>query len=278
MTVSRTDYEFLKELMRDHIAHRLDDGKDYLIESRLGPVARDLGLTGVGELLREVRRGTAQLRSTVVEAMTINETSFFRDPQVYAALRDVVIPELLRDGPRRLIFWSAAAASGQEAYSLAMLMRDDFPNVLPPTILATDVSAGALRRARDGRYTQLEVNRGLPARALTRHFTHEGRDWRISPELREMVEFRQLNLAGPWPNIPPADLILMRNVLIYLHDDARVRVLHRAAEMLRPGGYLLLGSAENTMNSMPPLDSIVVGRTVIRHRTRSGERATDGVR
>ena len=275
MTVSDDDYAFLKALMQERLGHRLDDGKGYLINSRLGPLVQERGHRDVGGLLQEVRNGDAHLRSAVVEAMTINETSFFRDYQVFAALRDVVLPELVRTRSGRLSFWSAAAASGQEAYSLAMMMEDAFPRVPTPTILATDVSNAALDQARAGRYTQLEVNRGLPVQALTRHFTQVDRDWYIRPDLRNRVEFRQLNLAGPWPALRPMDLILLRNVLLYLHDDTRSRVLHHAARALRPGGYLVLGSAENMMADLPELESVVVGRTVLRRAPGAIEGAAD---
>jgi chemotaxis protein methyltransferase CheR len=158
--------------------------------------------------------------------------------------------------------WSAAAATGQEAYSLAILMADEFPDAPSPAILATDVSRGALQRARDGTYTQLEVNRGLPARSLVRHFTQQGRMWQIKPALHRTVRCEYLNLSQPWPRLPAMDVIMLRNVLIYLDEAARASVLQRAIEVLAPGGYLILGSAETLLVRSDRVDRVEVGRTI----------------
>lgn len=254
MTLGPHDFAYVQELMRRDAANTLDDGKEYLVLARLGPLAADQGHASVAELLNAVRGGDRRLRDEVVDAMTINETSFFRDAHVFGALRSQILPELLASTPR-LRIWSAAAATGQEPYSLAMMMADDLPQAAPPSILATDLSRRSLRRAEVGSYTQLEVNRGLPARSLVRHFTQIGREWRISPKLRERVACHRLNLAAPLGQIPQQDLILLRNVLIYFDHATRRRVFTQVVQRLRPGGYLVLGSSE-----MLPADSALVER------------------
>jgi chemotaxis protein methyltransferase CheR len=261
MTLSAGDFAYVRDLMQTDSANRIDDGKEYLVAARLAPVASDHGFESLTALLAAVRRGDRALRDEVVEAMTINETSFFRDAHIFATLRTAIIPELLTASPR-LRIWSAAAATGQEPYSLAMMMADDFPSALPPAILATDYSSRALQRGRAGRYTQLEVNRGLPARSLVRHFTQDGRDWQIDPRLRGQVTFRRLNLALPLASVGPQDLVLLRNVLIYFDDATRAQVVERVVDRLRPGGYLVLGSAEVLLGNSAPIERVTLGRTL----------------
>lgn len=265
--------EYLRILLRRQSANRLEDGKEYLVLARLGPVATRANLASVSDLLAAVRAGNQLLRSEVVEAMTINETSFFRDTHPFTALRDGIIPDLLAARPRSLNIWCAAASTGQEPYSLAMLMYDDFPQAPPPRILATDLNRTVLAKAQDGDYTQLEVNRGLPAKALVAHFTQHGRAWRIDGRFRRMVTFRALNLADPWPAMPPFDLILLRNVLIYFDEATRADVTARALRALRPGGYLMLGSAETSLAASGLAERVVIGRTLCFRAPAEGARS-----
>lgn len=225
-------------------------------------MAQTLGHDSIGELLRAARAGNRLVQDHVVEAMTINETSFFRDTHPFRALSGHILPELLSAGARPLRMWSAAASTGQEAYSLAMLVSDDFAKAPAPSILATDVAQSVLNRARSASYSQLEVNRGLPARSLVRHFEQDGRVWRVKKHITAMVRFQQLNLGGPWPALPAMDLILLRNVLLYFDQHTRTTVIERAAATLRPGGYLILGSAETVMVRSPALERLVIGQTV----------------
>lgn len=257
-------FEYVRRLVREEAAIQLDERKDYLIRARLSCLAQSEGLPSVDALLAGLAADPA-LRRKVVEAMTTNETSFFRDVHPFETLREVVLPGLIerRAGSRRIDIWSAACSSGQEPYSLAMLIREHFPalqgwNV---RILAMDLSRPILDRARAGRYSRLEVNRGLPARLLVRHFRADGDAWRISDELRRMVEFRELNLAGPWPGLPRFDLVFMRNVLIYFDAPTKTAILERTAEILRPDGLLFLGGAESTISIPSRFRRVQIGRT-----------------
>ncbi len=246
-------FSYLRSLVLDRAAIFLDADKEYLVEARLSPLARRHGAATVWEFLLRLRaQPEGTLHTEVVEAMTTNETSFFRDPVLFNGIRDTIIPDLVtrRSQERRLTIWSAACSTGQEPYSMAMLLREH-PQV-PPSwqvrILATDLSRPVLARARDGRFTKLEVNRGLAANRLLRWFSQVGSDWVISDELKRMVDCREFNLAGPWSLVPPADLVLMRNVLIYFPPEIKQKMLARVRQVLRPDGYLVLGNAETTLN------------------------------
>jgi chemotaxis protein methyltransferase CheR len=245
--VSLADFDYVRKLVYEHSSIALDDSKEYLVEARLAPIARREGLPSVTALVRRLRDGSARLRDDVVAAVATNETTFFRDVHPFDALRDVVIPEVLAaNGGRSLALWSAAASTGQEAYSMAMLVRDHFPHVPNVTILGTDFAADVLTRARNGTFTQLEVGRGLPARLLVKHFVRHGREWQVSDEIRRMVTFRQQNLARPLDGVPSMDIVFLRNVLIYFDVPTKAQVLQRVAKVLRPGGYLFLGGSETT--------------------------------
>jgi chemotaxis protein methyltransferase CheR len=184
--------------------------------------------------------------------MATTETLFFRDGKPYEALRNTILPALqrLRATERRLQIWSCACSSGQEPYSIAILVREHFPALTTWDLrmVATDISTEMLARSRAGRYSPLEVKRGLPIAFLVKYFEKVEAEWQIRKELRNMIDFRELNLAGPWGSMPPADLIMLRNVLIYFDVETKRRVLRQIRKVLRPGGFLLLGTAETTMN------------------------------
>jgi chemotaxis protein methyltransferase CheR len=251
-TLPEADFEYLRELMHLRAAIVLERGKEYLALSRLEPVARDHGLTTVSELVDKLRTRelTSALHDQVVDALTTNETTFFRDYNPWESLRTLVMPELLarKERTRTLAIWSAGCSSGQEPYSIAMSIREHFPELLTwqLSILGTDISGSVLDRARAGRYGQLEVNRGLPAHLLVRHFTRAGMEWEIEEPIRRMVRFEHHNLNDAWPSMPPFDLVLMRNVMIYFETEAKRRVLTKMHGQLAPHGYLLLGASETT--------------------------------
>jgi chemotaxis protein methyltransferase CheR len=245
----------------------LEDGKDYLFDSRLSPVARCEGLESVDELVEKLKRDrSGELAQRVVEAMTTNETLFFRDAHPFDALRSHFVPELLkaRASERTLRIWSAAASTGQEPYSIAMALLEGFPELSHwnVSILATDLNEAVLERARRGRYRALEVSRGLPAPYLTKYFSRVDGEWELASNVRDMVTFRQLNLVESWFEIAPCDLVFMRNVLIYFDANTKTTVLKRLHSVLRPDGFLVLGGAETTTNLDDSYASVRIGAGV----------------
>lgn len=264
MAISSADFTYVQTLVRDRAAIVLEDRQGYLVEARLSPVARAAGMDSVGALVTRLRAShPGGLHSRVVEAMTTNETSFFRDIHPFEALERHLLPELIarRAAQRRLSIWSAACSSGQEPYTVAMVLADRFPQLRgwDVRILATDISTQMLQRASAGRYSQLEMNRGLPAVRLVRHFTRVGMEWEASAALRAAVEFRPLNLVEPWPPIAPVDVVLLRNALIYFSPVTKREILARVRRVLRPDGFLILGSAETTLGLDEHFERLQVG-------------------
>lgn len=252
MPASALNFQFVREFVYRRAAIVLDDGQGYLVESRLGALAQSEGFSSVDDLVGRLRHGEPNgLHTKVVEAMTTNETSFFRDAAPFEALRKKVFPELVaaRASQRGLRVWSAASSTGQEPYSIAMLLRENFPQVddWNVRILGTDINTAVLDRAREGRYRQLEVNRGLPATMLVKYFRREGVDWCLAPEVKRLAHFEQLNLLDSWTHVGACDVIFLRNVLIYFDIDTRRQILRRVRETLRPDGYLFLGCAETPL-------------------------------
>lgn len=251
--LSTDDFDYVANLVRDTAAIVLEPAKLYLVEARLTPVARREGFESISDLIEQVRGGRdGSLRDKVVEAMTTNETSFFRDITPFQILKDNVIPDLIekRSDVQELNIWCAASSTGQEPYTIAMTLKDGFPELdnWKITFLATDLSMEVLDRAREGFYTQLEINRGLPASMLVRFFEKDGPEWRVKEDLRKMIEFGQLNLIGKWPLLPRIDVLFVRNVLIYFDVETKRQILaHMKATMARDA-YLFLGSAETTLN------------------------------
>lgn len=247
-------FAYLQQLLLEHAGILLEPEKLYLAEARLEPLAAQEGFESIDALLDAVQAGAdaGLLERKVIEAMTNSETSFFRDLQPFEALRKQVLPELIarRATERALTIWSAAAASGQEPYSLAMLLREHFPQLAAwkVTLIASDISEAMISRARAGAYSQIEVNRGLPAAMLVKYFRRIDGEWQVIEDLRRAVEFRRINLTAPWPYLPAMDLILMRNVLIYFDIPTKKAVLARVRRQLKPDGHLFLGGGETTMN------------------------------
>ena len=255
MSLSPTEADFVRKLVYDRSAIVLDESKEYLIKSRLESLALETGHESIDALLGETRRGTVGLESKVVEALTTNETSFFRDVAPFECLKKNLLPKVLekRQTSRSLTIWCAACSTGQEPYSISMLLHEHFPNLADwnVRIFGTDISDQVLERARSGRYRQLEVNRGLPATMLIKYFTRSGTQWEVAEHVRKRVEFSNLNLIGEWKLSRRPDIVFLRNVLIYFDVPTKRKILERVArEMIRDGG-LFLGASETTLNIDP---------------------------
>lgn len=268
MSLTTLDFDYVRGIVRQHSAIALDDSKAYLAETRLVALAHREGVTTVSELVARLRADRGEeLRRKVVEAMTTNETSFFRDLLPFEMLHRVLIPELIqrRARQRSLNIWSAACSTGQEPYSLAMLLRDHFPELhsWQTRILASDLSTEVLARARMGRFTQLEINRGVPAHLLVRYFKRQGLDWYVIDEISRMIDFQVINLIGSWPSMVPMDIILLRNVLIYFDAESKSQVLNRIARLLAPDGYLILGGSETTFFNNDSFERVELERSCI---------------
>lgn len=253
MSLAAVEFDYLRTLVKNHTAIVLDAGKEYLAETRLASLVTEQGCTSVQELLGVLRRQSFNgLHRKVLDAMTNNETWFFRDVNCFAALTGFVLPQMmkLRASQRQLSIWSAACSSGQEPYSIAMAIVEQFH--LPGwsfAILGTDFCSTILERARSGLYRQMEVNRGLPTKLLTRYFRQQGLHWQLKPEILAMVKLEFLNLSEPWGDtVPPVDIVFLRNVLIYFDVETRKAILARVRRVLRRDGYLVLGCAETTLN------------------------------
>jgi len=263
MTLSATDFAYVAGLVRRESAIVLTPGKEYLVEARLLPVARQAGAASVADFLSGLqRRPDTTMHRSIVDALTTNETSWFRDREPFTALTDVVLPELLPTRTNRTLrIWSAASSSGQEAYSLAMTMQQALPAGWQYQIMGTDISTEMIKRAGTGEYSQVEVNRGLPAQLLVHFFTRSGTGWRVNPALRQNVTFQQMNLAAPLPSMAPFDVIFLRNILIYFDVETKRTVLRNVGRLLRPDGYLFLGAAETTIGVDESFERVAMGRT-----------------
>jgi chemotaxis protein methyltransferase CheR len=264
MTLSAADFAFVSALVRREAAIVLAPGKEYLVEARLIPVARQVGAAGVAEFLAALqRRPNPADQRRIVDALTTNETSWFRDREPFAALTDVVLPDLIkaRAATRKVRLWSAASSSGQEAYSLAMTLQENLPPGWTYEIMGTDISTEMIKRAEAAEYSQVEVNRGLPATQLVQYFERAGAHWRITASLRRNVSFRLLNLTAPLPAMAPFDVIFLRNVLIYFDVATKKSVLRNVARLVRPDGWLFLGAAETTIGIDDNYERVAAGRT-----------------
>jgi chemotaxis protein methyltransferase CheR len=256
--VNSQDFEFVSQLLRKRAGIVLTGDKMYLLESRLAPLARKEGLPSIDDLITVVRsRRDERLIAQVVDVMTTNETFFFRDKTPFDHLKDAIFPVLAqaRRGSRIRI-WCAACSTGQEPYSIAMML-DQNPALtggVPVEIVATDISDRCLERARQGLFTQFEVQRGLPIQMLMHYFTQQDDHWRISERLRQMVSFRKMNLIEPAYNLGQFDIVFCRNVLIYFDGPTKGAVLDRIASTMNPGGFLLMGAAESIVGISQSFD------------------------
>jgi chemotaxis protein methyltransferase CheR len=245
-----SDYEFLRKLLKERSGLDLSSDKQYLVESRLIPLARRGGLPGIAELVAKLKGGADALTSEVVEAMTTNETFFFRDRIPFDHLRETILPALVqaRASRRSLRIWCAASSTGQEPYSVAMCVKE-FAALAGwrVEILATDLSQEVLEKSKAGIYSQFEVQRGLPIQLLVKYFMQTGELWQLNADIRAMVQHRQLNLLQDFSQLGTFDVIFCRNVLIYFDQDTKVGVFDRLSRMLEPDGVLLLGAAESVV-------------------------------
>ena len=247
--MSPVDYEYLRKCLKERSGLVLSADKQYLVESRLLPVARSAGFANLGDLVRALMLGnTGVLMTAVVEAMMTHESFFFRDKLPFDHFRQTIMPALIaaRSNVRTIRIWCAAASTGQEPYSLAMCLREMEQKIAGWRIelLATDIGNDVLDKARQGLYSQFEVQRGLPIQLLIKHFTQVGELWQIAPDIRSMVKYQQLNLLADFAKLGRFDLILCRNVLIYFDTEAKISVLNRLARSTASDGYLMLGAAE----------------------------------
>jgi len=249
--VTPLDYDYLRKLLKDRSGLVLSVDKQYLVESRLTPLARKAGIASLGELVAKLRSNNERLAVDVVEAMTTNESFFYRDKIPFDHFRDTIMPGLLaaRARERRLRIWCAAASTGQEPYSLAMCLKEMKDKLVGwrVEILGTDLSTEVLEKAKAGVYSQFEVQRGLPIQMLVKHFSQVGDTWQISPEIRAMVQYRPLNLLSDFAHLGSFDVVFCRNVLIYFDQETKIGVLNRIARLLDPDGFLVLGAAETVV-------------------------------
>jgi chemotaxis protein methyltransferase CheR len=246
------EYEFLKRFLKERSGLVLSDDKQYLVESRLVPVARKNGIDGLSALVGTLQRGgNAMLANAVVEAMTTNESFFFRDKTPFDHFTNIMLPAMLasRGASRSVRIWCAAASTGQEPYSLGICLKENAAKVAGWRfrILGTDLSSEVLEKAKTGIYSQFEVQRGLPIQMLLKYFSQQGDLWQINPDLRAMIEWRKLNLLENFSHLGEFDIVFCRNVLIYFDQQTKVDILHRIAKMMPDDGFLVLGAAETVV-------------------------------
>jgi chemotaxis protein methyltransferase CheR len=251
--LSPADFDFVAGLLKSSSGLSLSPAKTYLLDSRVTPLLRRYGLRTTRDFVTALRtdeKGT--MLTELSEAMATYETYFYRDISPFESLQTRVLPKLreIRQGQRRLRIWSAACSTGQEPYSLAMMFEEEkhLWAGWSIEILATDVSTTALTRAREGIYSQFEVQRGLPIRNLMAFFVQEGDQWRVKPQLKKWLRFEQVNLLQPLTQLGTFDIILCRNALIYFDAETKSRVLGHLADVISPDGVLVMGSAETTLH------------------------------
>ena len=254
MGCSDSDYAYLRDLVLAQSANQIDPSRNALFDTRLTPIARLAGASNLEDFVNILRSGRpAHLHRAVAEAMTVNETSFFRDLQPFEMLREVVIPSLMKERrrERHLRIWSAASSTGQEAYSVGMLLAEHFPELAhwDVKIIGTDISRQVVDYAQRGRYRRLEVNRGLPARMLLKYLKRNGEEWEVSAQIRSMREFQYANLCEPLLQLPKFDLVLLRNVLLYFSQHDRRTLFSGVHRKMMLNGYLVLGNAEQAEDS-----------------------------
>ncbi|MCC7420425.1 MAG: protein-glutamate O-methyltransferase CheR [Planctomycetaceae bacterium] len=262
------DYDYLSAFLLESSGLALGPGKEYLLEARLIPLAQSSGMADVSELVANLRKKRdPKLASAVTEAMTTNETSFFRDKTPFDDLKQNILPALIeaRKTSQRLRFWCAAASTGQEPYTILMTIREHFPQLANWRIefIATDLCRAALDRAKEGVYTQFEVQRGLPIQYLMKYFEQTPKGWQVKKDLRDGVNYQQLNLLDDFSRLGQFDVIFCRNVLIYFQQETKKEILDRQARMLRSDGYLLLGSAETVLGISDSFRRAGAGRSSI---------------
>jgi chemotaxis protein methyltransferase CheR len=260
------NYRFLQEHVHTQVGIVFEDNKHYLFATRLAPILKEYGFGSINDLCAVLRaRRDVELSHQVVEAMTTNETYFFRDPAQYEAIRTVLLPRLKeeRRDTTSLRFWSAASSTGQEAYSLAMLLRQSGFEDWKLQILGTDFAAKVVERARRGIYQQIELNRGLPAAMMVKHFQRSGIEWQLNKEVRQMVRFETIDLRQSMRSLGPFDLVFCKNVMIYFDDETKRKIIKEIHGTLPRGGWLLLGGAETPLGIENRFDRQTVGNATV---------------
>ncbi|MBC8069834.1 MAG: protein-glutamate O-methyltransferase CheR [Deltaproteobacteria bacterium] len=268
-TLDPTEFAWLCAFLRAESALSIDAGKDYLVTTRLTPLLKEFGLSTLSELVvRLKRRPIAAVHQRVIEAMTTNETSFFRDVHPFDTLRNQVLPEVVKKrGTAGLNIWCAASSTGQEPYTIAMVLHEAFPEVAARSrILCTDINQLVLERTKQGVYSQLEVNRGLPALKLVKYFDRRGTEWQVKEVLRRMVDTRLMNLAVPWIGVPIMDIVFVRNVLIYFDVETKRQIVGRIRRNMTMDGALFVGGAESLLNIDNDFARASLGKSLIYKR------------
>jgi chemotaxis protein methyltransferase CheR len=253
VAINRDEYQYVADLVFNESAIVLDADKQYLVEARLSFLVTETGQSNLSELIAMAKNPVnMRLRQRIVEAMTTNETSFFRDSLPFTELKDIIIPDLAKTGStdKQITIWCAASSSGQEPYSIAMTLRSIHQALKGwnLNIIASDICDKVLETAKSGQYSQIEVNRGLPKDMLTRHFKQVGTNWVVNDDLRNMIDFRKINLNKTFVGLPKVDIIFIRNVLIYFNGETKKLILDKMMALMKPDSLIIFGQAESPMN------------------------------
>lgn len=253
MPITTTEFDYIRRLVLAESGIVLEPGKEYLVDARMATLIRQEKIESVDKLIERMRADRRDpIHKRVIEAMTTNETSFFRDVHPFETLKNTVLPAMLanRAASRSLSIWCGASSAGQEPYTIAMTLLENCPQIADwkLTFIATDLSSEMIARSKAGKYNQIEMNRGLPAALLIKYFDKRGLEWQVKQKLRDMIDFRELNLTTAWPHLPAMDIVFLRNVLIYFDTQTKRDILGRIRELLKPDGYLFLGCAETTLS------------------------------
>jgi len=248
VSITSSQFDVIRTLVYDQSGILLSPGKEYLVENRIEGIVRSGKIDSTEDLIARLTKLEDEAIKIIVEAMTTNETSFFRDGAPFDAIRTAILPDLIdrNRAKKEINIWCAACSRGQEPVSLAMMMREHFPKLgtWKVNILATDISEKVLDQCRSGIYSRTEVGRGLPASMMVNNFQKAGLKWQLKPHILNMIDYKQMNLIKHYPPTAQMDLILIRNVLIYFDEETKVSIQKKLTDRLRPGGYMLLGTAE----------------------------------
>lgn len=270
------NYEYISKFLLDKSALSLGSGKEYLLDSRLLPLAKSRHLGSVDDLVELLKTGRqGDLETAVIEAMTTNETLFFRDATPFEEITQIFLPDIIkaRQASRTLRIWCAACSTGQEPYSIAMLLMEHFPQLVSNwqiEILCTDIDSQVLKRAQDGIYSSFEVQRGLPQHLLRKYFEQlSGNQWRIREPLRQLMTFKQQNLLTEFGSIGSFEIIMCRNVLIYFETETKKKILERMARHLSTPGFLFLGAAETILGITQMYQRAQQTRSAVYHHATS---------
>jgi len=260
------DFDYVSRLLKERSGLVLTKDKAYLLESRLMPLARKRGLKGLDELLALLRRRDPAVEKVIVDAMTTNESFFFRDSKPFDQFRSIVLPNLLKARANKKSFriWSAACSSGQEPYSLAMILKEESAKLAGwrIEIVGTDISSDILQKARSGAYSQFEVQRGMPMALLVKYFKKRDENWVIDPALASMVTFKEWNLLGDVRALGQFDVVFCRNVLIYFDQPTKSKVLKSISQVMADDGVLYLGGAETVLGISDDFKPVVGQRGI----------------